>query len=75
MAEKSDKKSVGAEKNVMDYPEHERTYDFFVVGAKWLTIFCCALLLAMAFGFFAGGGLFGGTVVLIGLMVIAYFLA
>lgn len=48
---------------VMDYAEHDRTYAMFMVGAKWLTIISCAILIGMAFGFFAGFGLIGGTLV------------
>jgi len=51
------------ENSVMDYNEHERTYDMFMIGAKWLTIICVAILIGMAFGFFAGMGLIGGTLV------------
>ena len=43
---------MGAE---MDYAEHEHTYSMFLTLAKYSTIFCVALLAAMAFGFFAGG--------------------
>jgi len=70
MAKKSAKKAPA---NAMDYPEHERTYDQFIKASIWGTIFCVALLVAMAFGFFAGGGLIGGTLLLIVLMVACYF--
>ncbi|MBL4598579.1 MAG: aa3-type cytochrome c oxidase subunit IV [Rhizobiaceae bacterium] len=59
--------------NAMDYSEHEKTYDAFISLTKWGVVFCVALMVAMSFGFFAGGGLFGGTLLLIILMVIAYF--
>lgn len=62
---------TGAE---MDYAEHERTYAMFLSMSKWLVILCVALLVGMAFGFFAGGGLFGGTVVFVVLTILAYFL-
>ncbi|WP_421857171.1 aa3-type cytochrome c oxidase subunit IV [Oricola sp.] len=62
---------TGAE---MDYTEHERTYEMFLSMSKWLVILCVALLIAMAFGFFAGGGLLGGTVLFILLTVISYFI-
>jgi hypothetical protein len=39
----------------MDYAEHDRTYAGFLALAKYGSLFCGALLLAMAFGFFAGG--------------------
>lgn len=62
---------TGAE---MDYAEHERTFSMFLTMSKWLIALCVALLVAMAFGFFAGGGLFGGIVVFIILTVLAFFL-
>jgi hypothetical protein len=62
---------TGAE---MDYAEHERTFSMFLKLSKWLVALCTALMIAMAFGFFAGGGLFGGIVVFIVLTVLAFFL-
>lgn len=59
--------------NAMDYPEHNKTYDTFLWLTKWGVAFCVALMVAMSFGFFAGGGLFGGTLLMIILMVISYF--
>lgn len=32
----------------MDYGEHERTYQGFIVGAKWGSIAVCAILVLMA---------------------------
>lgn len=58
----------------MDYPEHERTYGMFVAMSKWGVIACAALLIAMAFGFFAGGGLFGGVIAFAALIILAYFI-
>lgn len=57
----------------MDYPEHEKTYDLFLALTKWGTVATVALLIAMAFGFFAGGGLIGGTIVFILLMIVSRF--
>ena len=62
---------TGAE---MDYAEHERTYAMFLSMSKWLVIVCVALLIAMAFGFFAGGGLFGGVIAFVVLTILAFFL-
>ena len=53
----------------MDYSEHEQTYDMFLTLSKWTVIFCVALLLAMAVGFFMGGGMIGGLLTFIVLMV------
>ena len=63
---------TGAE---MDYAEHERTYAMFLSMSKWLVILCVALLISMAFGFFAGGGLFGGIIAFVVLTILAFFLA
>lgn len=59
--------------NAMDYPEHEKTYDIFIKLSIWTTVACIALLAAMAFGFFAGGGFIGGTLAFIILMIASYF--
>ncbi len=68
------KQSQNTENNaVMDYPEHERTFALFMFGAKWLTAIVVALLVAMAFGFFAGAGFFGGLVAFVALCAVAWF--
>ena len=59
----------------MDYPQHEETYSMFLLLTKWGILFNVALLLAMAVGFFMGGGLLGGTLVFIVLMIAAKILA
>ncbi|MEM1039668.1 MAG: aa3-type cytochrome c oxidase subunit IV [Pseudomonadota bacterium] len=59
----------------MDYPEHEKTYSMFMLLTKWGVIFNVALLIAMAVGFFLGGGLLGGTLVFLALMVVARMIA
>jgi hypothetical protein len=51
----------------MDYAEHDRTYAGFLALAKYGSLFCGALLLAMAFGFFAGG--FFSAVILFALIM------
>jgi hypothetical protein len=53
---------MGAE---MDYPEHEKTYSLFLTFAKFGSLICAALLIAMAFGFFTSAGFFSATVVFI----------
>lgn len=57
----------------MDYQEHEQTFSLFLTLTKWGTIATAALLIAMAFGFFAGGGLVGGTVAFVLLLIVARF--
>lgn len=69
----ADDKHIEDGQTVMDYPEHERTFDMFIKGSKLLTMITVALLIAMAFGFFAGGGLIGGTIAFFFLAVIGYF--
>ena len=49
----------------MDYPEHEKTYNFFINAAKFGTLFCVALLVAMAAGFFTSAGFFSSLLLLI----------
>ena len=49
----------------MDYAEHEKTYHGFLTLAKYGSLFCVALLAAMAFGFFAGAGFFSGTILFV----------
>ncbi|MCJ8055541.1 aa3-type cytochrome c oxidase subunit IV [Shinella curvata] len=56
----------------MDYPEHEKTYNLFVNGAKYGTLFCVALLVAMAAGFFTGAGFFSALLLLIILNVLGF---
>jgi hypothetical protein len=46
----------------MDYPEHERTYHGFTLLAKYGSLFCVAVIIAMAFGFFTAAGFFSATI-------------
>ena len=39
----------------MDYAEHDRTYAGFLALAKYGSLFCLAVMISMAFGFFVGG--------------------
>ncbi len=55
----------------MDYPQHENTYSMFLWLTKWGVLFNIALLVAMAVGFFMGGGFIGGVLSFIVLMVVA----
>ncbi|TPI48744.1 aa3-type cytochrome c oxidase subunit IV [Mesorhizobium sp. B2-9-1] len=48
----------------MDYAEHDRTYKGFLGLAKYGSLFCAAILIAMAFGFFVGG-FFSATILFI----------
>lgn len=58
----------------MDYPEHEKTYDLFIAGAKYGTLICVALLIAMAAGFFTSAGFFSALLLLIILNVVGFIL-
>jgi Bacterial aa3 type cytochrome c oxidase subunit IV len=57
----------------MDYAEHDRTYAGFVSLAKYGSLFCLALLLALAFGFFAGG-FFSGTILFVLILAAGAFI-
>lgn len=59
----------------MDYPEHEATYELFLSMSKWVVLFNVALLVAMAVGFFMGGGMVGGFLTFIVLMIAAKIIA
>ncbi|OHV90293.1 aa3-type cytochrome c oxidase subunit IV [Mesorhizobium sp. ORS 3428] len=48
----------------MDYAEHDRTYKAFLTLAKYGSLVCAAILVAMAFGFFVGG-FFSGVILFI----------
>lgn len=58
----------------MDYSEHEKTYNLFIHGAKYGTMFCITLLIAMAAGFFTSAGFFSALVLLIILNVVGFFI-
>jgi hypothetical protein len=57
----------------MDYAEHDRTYAGFLALAKYGSLFCGALLLAMAFGFFAGG-FFSATILFLLILAVGAFI-
>ncbi|PSH61013.1 aa3-type cytochrome c oxidase subunit IV [Phyllobacterium brassicacearum] len=57
----------------MDYKEHENTYKLFLTLSKWGFVTCLALMIAMAFGFFAGG-FFSALVLFIVICLAAWFL-
>ena len=59
--------------NAMDYAEHDRTYEVFIKFSIWTTAACVALLIAMAFGFYGGFGLIGGTLLFLILIAAIYF--
>ncbi len=58
----------------MDYSEHDMTYARFLSMAKYGTLFCAALLIAMAFGFFTSAGFFSATILMILIIAVGAFL-
>ncbi len=72
----SEKSAVEITENgaAMDYMAHENTYDGFLRLFKWGTAACIALMVAMAIGFFAGGGLVGGTIVFAVLLAVSVYI-
>ncbi len=57
----------------MDYAEHDRTYHGFLALAKYGSLVCAAILIAMAFGFFVGG-FFSATILFILIMAAGTFI-
>lgn len=58
----------------MDYREHEKTYSMFLVLAKYFTLICVALLIAMTAGFFWGFGFISATVLFVLICAVGAFL-
>ena len=57
----------------MDYAEHDRTYKGFLGLAKYGSLFCAAILIAMAFGFFVGG-FFSATILFVLILAVGAFI-
>ena len=62
---------TGAE---MDYTEHEKTYSMFLSLAKYGTLTCLVILIAMAVGFFTAAGFITATLLAIILFAIGFYL-
>lgn len=58
----------------MDYAEHEGTYKLFIKLSKYGTLFCVAIMIAMAFGFFAHAGFFAGLVLFLLIVAVGAYL-
>lgn len=58
----------------MEYSEHEKTYNGFLLASKYGTMLVCMLMIAMAVGFFTTGGFFGGLLVFIVLSAAGFFI-
>jgi hypothetical protein len=58
----------------MDYAEHDRTYQGFLQLAKYGSLVCLALLVAMAFGFFTNAGFFSATVLFMIITAVGIYL-
>lgn len=57
----------------MDYPEHKRTYERFLTLTKYTALAVAALLVAMAFGFFAGGGFIASGILFVLILAVGGF--
>jgi hypothetical protein len=62
---------TGAE---MDYAEHEKTYNVFLGLTKYGTLVTCAILIAMAFGFFTSAGFISATILFILICAVGAYL-
>lgn len=62
---------LGAE---MDYAEHDHTYHMFVSLAKYGSLFCAAVLAAMAFGFFTTAGFFSALILFVIICAVGSFI-
>ena len=58
----------------MDYSEHEKTYNLFLHLVKYGSLVCASLMIAMAFGFFAGGGFISSTILFVLICIVGAFL-
>lgn len=58
----------------MDYAEHEGTYKLFISLAKYCTLVCVAIIISMAFGFFAPAGFFASLVLFILIVAVGVYL-
>ena len=58
----------------MDYSEHKKTYNGFLVASKYGTMIVTVLMIAMAVGFFTTGGFFGGLLVFVILTIAGFVL-
>lgn len=57
----------------MDYAEHDKTFALFISMAKYGSLICAALLLAMAFGFYTTAGFFSAFILFILICVVGWF--
>lgn len=57
----------------MDYPEHEKTYDRFLILTKYGTLAVVALLIAMAFGLLGGGGFISSIILFVLILAVGSF--
>lgn len=58
----------------MDYAEHDHTYNLFLGLVKYGSLACAALMIAMAFGFFAGGGFVSSAILFVLICAVGAFL-
>lgn len=60
-----DTTELSGNKTSMDYPEHEKTYRFFIAGTKYGSVLVAALMIAIAAGLVGPFGFIGGLIVFI----------
>lgn len=58
----------------MDYAEHERTYHGFTMLAKYGSLACAGILIAMAFGFFTTAGFFSAFILFVLILVVGGYI-
>lgn len=58
----------------MEYSDHEKTYNGFLVASKFGTMLVTVLMIAMSVGFFTTGGFFGGLLVFVILSIAGFVL-
>lgn len=58
----------------MDYAEHDKTYGLFLGMAKYVSLACAALLIAMAFGFFTSAGFFSAAILFLLIIAVGAFI-
>lgn len=57
----------------MDYPEHHKTYNFFINAAKYGAMMIGALMIAMAVGFFSSAGFVFATLLFVVLSAVGFY--
>ena len=56
------------QESLMDYTQHERTYNGFLAGIKYAIVFLVLMLVGLYFAVIAGQGAVGGVLILASLV-------